>query len=206
LILIIFISQNNSWYYYGFNSINKIENKSKKLFIPLFIMALLPLIVGFSADLKTEDIIFILGYMVIVAFVEETMFRGVILKILQKKSDMHAIWGSCLLFSIPHLMNTLNGKDLVQTIIQILFAFVIGLILAMLIIKTNNIILLIAYHFINNTVSSLTNSNVSKAFSQYFTLTIFIIGFVYMIYLYHLIRSSSSKAEKEDPSYINIQG
>jgi len=198
IILVIFIIKKKNWHYYGFNSIKKMDDKNKRLYIPLFIIALLPLVVGFSADLKLGDIIYIIIFMAIVAFAEETMFRGVILRTLQKKSNIHAIWGSCLLFSIPHIMNTLSGKDLIQTIIQTLFAFVIGLILAMLLIKTNNIIPLITYHFLNNTVSSVTSSNVDKAFELYFTMTIFVIGIIYMIYLYKLIKHDSSKVEKDD--------
>jgi membrane protease YdiL (CAAX protease family) len=205
IILAIYANKKNYWHCYGFNSINKMDDKNKRLFIPLFIIALLPLIVGFSDNLKLEDILYIIGFMALVAFAEETMFRGVILRTLQKKSNMHAIWGSCLLFSIPHIINTLNGKDLFQTIIQILFAFVIGLISAMLIIKTNNIIPLIIYHFINNIVSSVTSSNVDTSFALYLTSTIFVIGLIYMIYLHQLIKHNSSKAEKDVLSHINIQ-
>jgi membrane protease YdiL (CAAX protease family) len=124
--------------------------------------------------------------MAIVAFVEETMFRGVVLRMLQKKSDMHAIWGSCLLFSIPHLLNTLNGKGSVEAIIQTLFAFIVGLILAMLMIKIENIMPLIIYHFVNNTVSSITRSDVNATFELYFALGIFALSIVYVIYLHRL--------------------
>lgn len=204
LILAVFTNKKNNWNYYGFNPISKMEQKNKRLFIPLFIIALLPLIVGFSADLKLGDIIYIIVFMAIVAFAEETMFRGVILRILQKKSNMHAILGSCLLFSIPHLMNTLNGKDLVQTIIQIMFAFVIGLISAMLVIKTDNIIPLIVYHFLNNTVSSITRSIANASFELYLTAAIFLIGVIYMVYLYGLIKHNNSKANKDDSSHVNL--
>lgn len=205
LILAIFTNKNKNWHYYGFNPIGRIKRGDKRLFIPLFIIALLPLIAGFSTDLKSEDIIYLIVYMAFVAFVEETLFRGAILRTLQKKSDRLAIWGSCLLFAIPHIMNTLTGKDLVQTIIQVLFAFVIGLILAMLVIKTNNIILLIAYHFTSNTVSSITSSNVGKSFTLFLTSGIFIIGFIYVIYLYQLIKHKSSKLEMKGSSHTTFK-
>jgi len=47
----------------------------------------------------------------------------------------------------------LNGKGSVEAIVQTLFAFFIGLILAMLMIKTNNIFPLISYHFINENLA-----------------------------------------------------
>ncbi|WP_422484602.1 CPBP family intramembrane glutamic endopeptidase [Gudongella sp. DL1XJH-153] len=204
VILIAFISKMNKWNYYGFNSMNKMDNTTKLLFIPLFIFAFLPLVVGFSADLKLLEIIYIIVFMAIVSFVEETMFRGVILRLLQKKSNMYAIWGSSLLFSIPHLLNTLNGKGSVEAIVQTLFAFFIGLILAMLMIKTNNIFPLIIYHFTNNTVSSVTRSDVNQSFELYFTLIIFALSIVYAIYLYNLIKRDSRSSEKEAFSQINF--
>ena len=204
VILITYINKKNRWSYYGFNSMNKMDNATRRLFIPLFIFAFLPLIVGFSTDLKLRDIIYIIVLMAVVSFAEETMFRGVILRMLQKKSNMHAIWGSSLLFSIPHILNTLNGKGSVEAIVQTLFAFFIGLILAMLMIKTNNIFPLISYHFINNTVSSVTRSDVNPSFELYFTLIIFALSIVYAIYLYSLIiRDSSSKENAASPDPIS---
>lgn len=203
MILIVYVSKMDRWNYYGFKSMVQMDHKTKLLFIPLFTFALLPLIVGFSADLKLVDIIYIILFMAIVSFVEETMFRGVILRMLQKKSNMHAIWGSCLLFSIPHILNTLNGKGSFEAIIQTLFAFFIGLILAMLMIKTNNIVPLIIYHFINNTVSSVTRSDVNASFELYFTLVIFALSIVYAIYLHQLIKRDSRSSENEVFSQIN---
>ena len=196
VILFTYINKMNRWSYYGFGSINKMDNATKRLFIPLFIFAFLPLIVGFSADLKLPEIIYIIVFMAIVSFAEETMFRGVILRLLQKKSNMHAIWGSSLLFSIPHILNTLNGKGSVEAIVQTLFAFFIGLVLAMLMIKTNNIFPLITYHFINNTVSSVTRSDVNPSFELYFTLIIFALSIVYAMYLFSLIKRDSRGSEK----------
>lgn len=93
--------------------------------------------------------------MAIVAFTEEIMFRGVVFRLLQRKSNLTAVLGSCLLFSVPHMLNLLNGKDLIQTITQVIFALLIGLISAILIVKTQNILPLIMFHFINNTVNSI---------------------------------------------------
>lgn len=183
--IVTYLFWKNDWKYYGFNSISSMENKDKTLFIPLFIMALLPLITGFTSDLTAGFILYVVIHMAIVAFVEETVFRGIILRMLHKKGTAYSVLGSCLLFSIPHIMNTLNGRNLVETIVQIVFAFVIGLILAMLVIKTNNIVLPIAYHFINNTVSTLTNSSINSTLSESLTFIVLIIGIIYLGLVYN---------------------
>jgi len=196
VILVMLINGKKCWNYYGFRVKNAKDMRSIYIYIPLFFIALLPLIVGFSTDLKLEDIIYIISFMALVAFVEEIIFRGIILKLLQKKSNLFAILGSSLLFSIPHILNALNGKEMGQTILQILFALVIGIILAMLIVKTGNIIPLIIYHFLNNTISSVISSDIDSSFSLYLNLGIFVIGLIYMIYLYFLIIPRNSKLEK----------
>ncbi len=191
-ILAIMINRKRSWKYYGFDFTSR-KLTDYVIYIPLFIMALAPLVVGFSSTLTLTDVIYLILFMAMVAFVEETIFRGIILKLLQKKSHWFAILGSSLLFALPHILNALNGKEISQTLFQISFALLLGIILAMLIVKTNRILLLIIYHFINNTVSSMTRTNVDASTSLILNIVVLSIGLLYAVYLY----SSISKHMKE---------
>lgn len=188
LILIVFITKYKRWSYYGFHTLSKFNIKIERIhiFIPLFVLAIIPLGTGINPNLTMNNIIYIITYMILVSFVEETIFRGIILKLLSKKSLITAILGSSILFSIAHLMNTLQGNNLKSTIIQTLFALVIGIILAILVIKTNNIFLPISYHYINNVVSSL-NINDETKLSLLLNYSMFVIAIVYAVYLYNLI-------------------
>lgn len=190
LILIILITKNNKWSYYGFESFSKSNIGAEKahLFIPLFVLAIIPLGTGINPNLDIQNILYIFTYMVFVAFVEETIFRGIILKLLSKKGLIIAILGSSILFSIAHLMNTLQGNNLKSTIIQTFFALVIGFILAILVIKTNNIFLPISYHYINNVVSSLNINNETRL-SLILNYSMFVIAIIYATYLYNLIKN-----------------
>lgn len=187
LILIIFITKNNNWSYYGFNSLSEsnIDKKTLYLYIPIFILASMPLSTGISPNLFIKDIIYIITYMILVAFVEETIFRGLILQLLSQKGIIPAIFGSGILFSIAHLMNTLRGNNLNSTIIQILYALIIGIVLAILVIRTKNIFLPITYHYINNVFSSLSNSTTMNI-SSIINYSMFFIASIYAIYLYYL--------------------
>ncbi|MBS3768334.1 MAG: CPBP family intramembrane metalloprotease [Candidatus Cloacimonetes bacterium] len=188
LILIIFITKNKKWEYYGFNSLSKSNINMKKtyIFIPLYVLAIMPLGTGIIQNLVIEDIIYIITYMILVAFVEETIFRGLILQLLSKKGLLPAIFGSSILFSIAHLMNTLRGNNLESTIIQILYALIIGIILAILVIRTKNIFFPIIYHYINNLVSSF-NINAEMNLSLIINYSMFFIASIYAIYLYYLM-------------------
>lgn len=184
MTLAVYTNKMKYWRYYGFQSLEYLSTKNKRLFVPLFIMAILPLIVGLSNDLRINDYIYIVLLMAIVAFTEEIMFRGVVLRLLQRKSNLTAVLGSSLLFSLPHMLNLLNGKDSIQTINQVIFALLIGLISAMLIVKTRKILPLIMFHFINNIVNSIISTNVDSDLSILLNFIIFGFGFMYLLYIY----------------------
>ena len=76
------------------------------------------------------------------AVLEELLFRGVIVGLLRPLGDRTAILISALVFAFAH--GTLN---------QIPFAFLLGLAFAYFYIRTDNILLLILLHFVNNAVS-----------------------------------------------------
>ncbi|MGD9910647.1 MAG: lysostaphin resistance A-like protein [Candidatus Izemoplasmatales bacterium] len=181
--LILFINRNNAWNDVGFKSVKNIVNSTSYRYIPLFIMAILPLVAGLSTDLNWIDFGFVIIFMALVAFVEETIFRGIVIKLLKAKGNLVAILGSSLLFSFLHAINALNGKDVGQTIFQIAFALLIGVILAILMIQTHNLTPLIMYHFLNNTVSSISRSDIDIIFSTIISLVVFIIGIIYLLWL-----------------------
>lgn len=185
LTLIIFVSKNDKWVYYGFSSFKKINMDNNYIFIPLLILALMPLLAGISPDLTLRKIIYLMSYMALVAFVEEIIFRGIILKILLKKGLMKAIFGSSILFSLSHLLNSLQGNNLFSIMSQTIYALIIGIILAMIVIKTNNIIIAIIFHYLNNIMTSL-NPGVESLLSSSISAIMFIIAIIYVIYLYSL--------------------
>jgi|GEM_PF-299544 membrane protease YdiL (CAAX protease family) len=187
LTLAILINRKRNWGYYGFDFTSR-KLSEYFIYIPLFIMAVAPLVVGFSSTLTWIDVVYFIFFMAMVAFVEEMIFRGIILKLLQKKSHWIAILGSSLLFSVPHILNALNGKEISQTLFQISFALLLGIILAMLIVKTNRILPLIIYHLINNTLSSITSTNVDASTNLILNIVVLSIGLIYMIYLFFSIK------------------
>lgn len=86
----------------------------------------------------------------IVAFIEETFFRGFMLKMLLSKGINKAIFISSLLFGITHSLQLLGGQPLGETIIQILYAFLVGLVLSALIVNHQSILITITFHAFNN--------------------------------------------------------
>lgn len=97
--------------------------------------------VSFSNQIDTfkDVIIYIISTAVTPAISEELIFRGVLTKALRKYGDSFAIITSSLIFA------TIHGN-----ISQIPFTFLLGLILAFSVCKTNSVFPAIIIHFINN--------------------------------------------------------
>ena len=105
---------------------------------------------GVNADASLEYqynsiydiIIFYISVAIVPACVEEFAFRGIMLGILRKHSDGLAILVSSIMFGLMH-----------GNFMQIPFAFVVGLILGYMTVKTNSMLPAIIVHFLNNAIS-----------------------------------------------------
>jgi len=73
------------------------------------------------------------------AIIEELIFRGVVLKGLSRYGMVAAVLGSAILFSLFHLSPT-----------QTIFQFILGIVFAVIVIRTGKIVYAMILHFINN--------------------------------------------------------
>jgi membrane protease YdiL (CAAX protease family) len=105
---------------------------------------------GFSGDLPENPLnnnpaviaLYGLSVVVIPPLVEEIMFRGVVLQSLRRYGDGFAVLVSAILFGLYH-----------GNLIQMVFAFVSGLALGFVVIRTNSLLPSILIHCINNGIS-----------------------------------------------------
>lgn len=86
----------------------------------------------------------ILTICVLPAFLEEMVFRGYVLQALRPHGDGVALLVSALLFGLMH-----------GNVLQIPFAFVVGLVLGFVVIRTNNFFVAVVIHFLNNFMSTM---------------------------------------------------
>ncbi|MNZ93182.1 CAAX amino terminal protease self- immunity [compost metagenome] len=126
-----------------------------------------------------------------VGYTEESVFRGIIKERLQMKGPVFYIVFSSIFFGILHMANAFNGEDILQTVSQVINAFLIGIILALLIELTQNIIPLIAFHFLYDALALMTNpDNVDKEL-----LVLFILNILYLVYGIYLVYVLTRKRE-----------
>ena len=137
--------------YYGITKPN--DSKKFLYFIPLFIISLFNLRRGIHINNTASEIIFHILTMINVGFLEEMIFRGFLFKMMEKDNVKSAIIVSSITFGIGHIVNLLNGADLVPTLLQVCYAIAIGYMLVIIFYKSKSIIPCIIFHAIFNSLS-----------------------------------------------------
>ena len=141
----------------GFRRTNYILVKQLYYFIPLIIVALIPFFCGIDVDGGMGMIFANLFLTLGIGFCEEIYFRGIICNLWLKKEEKTAIIVSSILFAVCHLMNLAGGAGVVETILQICFAFAYGVVFALIYLVCHSIwpcILLHALHDFSSFISA----------------------------------------------------
>lgn len=156
VVLIIYLTLRRRWSETGFRPLRTIPVQHAKYYIPLILVLGTIALKGF-AELTLAKVTFFIFFTLLVAFVEETVYRGLIFKTLLRKSAVAAVVTSSILFSITHMLNALSGQSMADTMLQLIYALLLGAVLALLMLKNGNIIPLILFHFIHNLIQFLSD-------------------------------------------------
>lgn len=183
--LFIYIALRKNWQMYFFHPIQK---NHLLMILPLLFVLGIILVSTKGLNLTSiSDLIFMfLMQVLIVAFIEETLFRGLMLRMLLAKGAFTAVFISSLLFGITHALQLLGGQSLEDTIIQIIYALLVGLVLSLLILDGQSIIITILFHGFNNFFNFMGNVE-SPTLSGYL---IILVLFVYMLVLWKRVKKS----------------
>jgi len=169
---------------FGFKKINLKSQKATLFYIPLLIIAIVqPIMGGLNVELNVSKIVLIIVFSLFVGYTEEVVFRGIIRERLISKGPLFYIVFSSILFGVLHMANALSGTDVVEVLLQVLNAFLIGLILALLIEISDNIWPLIAFHFLFDALAQLTNPEIADRSLE----VVSILNIFYMAYGIFLI-------------------
>jgi len=148
--------------YYGFV---KVRNPKRYLyFIPLAVIVSVNLWNGFNVSNTASEIVFHILTMINIGFIEELIFRGFLFRMMEKSSVTCAIIVSAVTFGIGHVVNLLNGAELIPTLMQICYATAIGYLFVMIFHKSKSLIPCIITHCL---VNSLSVFNVENTLSLY---------------------------------------
>lgn len=181
--LLLYIAVKKRWNHYFFRNINK---DSILIILPLLLVLCIILIStnGLNVNSFMDLLFMFIMQMFVVAFIEETVFRGIMLRMLQAKGTFTAIWITSILFAVTHSLQLLGGQSIEDTIIQIVYALLVGLVLSLLIMDGQSIIMTILFHGFNNFFNFMGNVESSMLSA---TIIVFVL-FVYTIFLWKRVK------------------
>lgn len=152
LLIFGFIKKHDLSEQYGLCSF-KGSIKNYLYFIPLVLMMSVNLWNGVTMNVAAlETVLFILS-MLCVGFIEEVIFRGFLFKAMCKDNLKSAIFISSITFGLGHIVNLLNGRDLIPTLLQICYATAIGFLFTIIFYKGKSLLPCIITHGTLNSLS-----------------------------------------------------
>ncbi len=169
---------------YGLDGFPK-DPKRYLYFIPVWILATGNLWGGLSLSYSGLSQLWAVLSMILIAYIEEIIFRGFLFKaLLTKEGVKNAIIIVGVTFGIGHIVNIFVGQANFDTLVQIIFAIAWGFILVTIFYKSKSLIPGIIGHGLINAFSKFGVENqVSKWI--YIILTI-IVAIFYCLYLLKL--------------------
>ena len=122
-------------------------------YLPLAVLASVNLWCGVTAELPAGITALFVFRMLCVGFLEELLFRGFLFRALCRNGKKSAILISSLTFGAGHIVNLLNGAELVPTLLQIVYAVAVGFLFVVLFLRSGSLVPCILTHGVLNALS-----------------------------------------------------
>ena len=151
LILFFWIRNHNLSEKYGFCR-STAPAKRFLYYLPLIIIVSTAFWSGIKLQFGFPEALLYFISMCCVGFLEEVIFRGLLFKAIEKVNLKTAIVVSSLTFGLGHIVNLFNGsgRDLASSMIQIVFAILVGFVLVLIFYHGKSLIPCILFHSANN--------------------------------------------------------
>lgn len=187
LILFIYIKKNGLMKRYGFCR-PTVSGRKMLFYIPLILLLTVNLWFGVRMNLMPVETVLYILTMLLVGFLEETIFRGLLFGAMAKVGVKSAIVVSSVTFGMGHIINLINGSgaELIPNLLQVVYAMATGFMLVMIYLKSESLISCIAFHGIFNSLSVFSNES-ALTMGQRIGSAIFIV-FISVAYGVYLIR------------------
>lgn len=188
LVLVLLMIYLNRISFYG---LTKGENiKNCLYFIPLILIISVNLWSGININNSKIEILCHILTMINIGFIEEIIFRGFLFKAMLKDGTKPAIIVSSVTFGIGHIINLLNGAEVVPTLFQIISAISIGYLFVTIFNYSKTLIPCIITHSLINALSIFNVDNSTLFYISSIFLIIY--PLIYVLYIkYHRINKKN---------------
>ena len=159
----------------------------------LLLIALSPFAVGINfnggAALIFANLFLTLG----IGMAEEIFFRGIICGLWLEYGMGKAMMISSVLFGFSHLLNIAGGAEVGETVLQICFALVYGMVFALIFAESGSLLPCVLLHALHD-FCSFISGEASAQFEIFLGAVQFIVLLVYFLYLFRIT------ARKREPA------
>jgi len=134
------------------------RNSTMLFYIPLLSLTFLHLLYVIKSDLSIANLLALLLMYAGVGFMEEVIFRGLMFKALIKKWNRYIVVAFIsLTFGIGHIVSMIAiDQSAEDTVLQIVNAFVVGLMFMVIILASGNLTICIITHILYNFIANIS--------------------------------------------------
>ncbi len=122
-------------------------------FVPIIPILGLYLWNGVAWEGSVFEAVLSVAAMLCVGFIEEMLFRGFLFTAVREDNLKVAVLVSSLTFGLGHIVNLLNGRELIPTLLQVCYATALGFLLTMMFYKGKSLLPGVIAHCIFNVLS-----------------------------------------------------
>lgn len=157
-VLLLFLHRHALLAAYGLCRAN-VSARSMLYYLPVLIMLTANLWFGVRVHNGVPETVLYILSMFCVGFLEELIFRGLLLGAMIKDNRTAAVIVSSVTFGIGHIINLVNGSgaELLPNLLQVVYATAAGFMFVMIRLKTGSLIGCIAAHGVFNALSVFSN-------------------------------------------------
>ena len=192
LVLFFWIRKNHLSEKYGFCR-SDVPAKRFLYYLPLVIIASSAFWGKVSLQYGFPDALLYFISMCCVGLLEEVIFRGLLFRAMEKNNLRTAIIVSAVTFGLGHIVNLFNGsgKELTSSIIQIIFAVLVGFVLVLIFYHGKSLIPCILFHSANNALKVFSAGDSLRPQTE-LVLNLVLIFVVLGGYLFYLVKTFSA--------------
>lgn len=192
----VFLWKNSLFAEYGLCK-RKTPLRSVAFYLPLLLLLSANLWFGVRMNLGALETVLYIASMLLVGFLEEVIFRGLLFGAMREETPRAAIIVSSVTFGIGHIINLINGSgaELIPNVLQVVYATAAGFMFVMLYLKTKSLIPCIITHGLFNSLSVFSCDAPDMRWRIVSCVAITVISAAYAAYIAVSLKNDNRKSE-----------
>ena len=193
--LFVFLRRNQLCCYFGL--CKSIHSPARFLFyVPLAALATVNIWFGVQQNMPAADAVCYVGSMLLVGFLEELIFRGLLFQAMRKSNEKSAVIVSSILFGIGHIVNLFNGSgtEFAANLCQVFHAAAVGFLFVTIFCKGGSLWPCIFTHSVLNALSAFVNETAALRYQIPVSVAMCVIAMAYAFFLWRKLPSPKESA------------